>query len=188
LYEKQEQRNSFETNGIANDLQLISEEESTEDIMRYDPKDDFTIVKSRFVDLDRLYWLEDRIVCQRFEYYDKSIDNAFKDRTRAMESFEHQMVQMKNLFSNKPDEQMTPLSGGDMSSQDSYHSDTEIIHEGDAKETTQSKLNNNKQLKNEDQNREEDGSDKEQNGKLEVNQTFHKEELREKEEEEEEKT
>ncbi|ETO25267.1 myb domain-containing protein, partial [Reticulomyxa filosa] len=140
LHEEQEQkierRKSLVASGIATPLDFAVDEELEQTFEEYDPKEDFTIVKGRFVDLNRLYWLEDQIVSQRFEHYYQGINTAMRERARTIETFEHQMVQMKNLFSNRPSQELTQLSGGDFSSQES---EGEIIQMDDKDPTKENK-------------------------------------------------
>ncbi|ETO28487.1 pinin, desmosome associated protein [Reticulomyxa filosa] len=78
LHEEQEhkieRRHSLVISGIATEMDLIADEELVKSFAQYDPKDDFIIVKSRFVDLNRLYWFEDQLVTQRFKHYEEQLD------------------------------------------------------------------------------------------------------------------
>ncbi|ETO27928.1 myb domain-containing protein [Reticulomyxa filosa] len=124
LHEEQEQkierRQSFVASGIALPLDLL--EDLEQQFEEYNPINDFTVVKNRFIGFTK-------IVCQRFEHYDKSISNAVRDRARTLETFEQEMVQMKNLFSGAPIPERP--AGGDLSSQDS---EGEIIQREDEEE------------------------------------------------------
>ncbi|ETO28400.1 sodium/hydrogen exchanger, Na+, H+ antiporter, partial [Reticulomyxa filosa] len=151
---KLERRQSLVDDRVTTSIELLTDEE--EDIqlfIPYDPKEDFTIIKSRFVepfcfvffsnlenkiplfvmelelgsDLNRLYWLEDQIVCQRFEYYDKSISSTIRDRAQTMEKFEQQMAEMNNLFSSKQEDTLALIQHNPFP-----HSDAEIIEDDEA--------------------------------------------------------
>ncbi|ETO34541.1 hypothetical protein RFI_02557 [Reticulomyxa filosa] len=102
--QKIERRKSLIANGIMTPDDFASDEELIPLFPQYDPKDDFIIVKSRFVDLNRLYWLEDQIVSQRFEYCDQRVDILTREREN-----------IPKVSNDPPD----PVVNDDMSSQDS---------------------------------------------------------------------